>query len=798
MRTRNTALFVESMTDDPVWATLKGYPTYGHLYTAARIRRRQSLEANGKTRDQIQKALDVFDWAYNRFTEAGEIFLEDHIDDRILNRAISDRVLQRTLRRLTKKSHDEVRSILRCHVRPVALEIARTGGTFASLGETLAAHMKIRRMTIDALAAEVGMQESTLRAWITKDVPPTTARNLQRLAGIERVLQVSPGTLMRLVKGPRPIHAAPADDTFMSLGDALQHSMDLHGWTMETLARAAGMKATTLRTWLKKDCRPRREETVAQLNRIEAILQLAPGTLMQFTDGVQRYMAASAEDFGLSAGVWTIISGHFPDDFDARGRTEQQEIVDWALKWIWKIPRDEDDTGGDRSAYRCQFRGVKFHAGTRDGLFYAPDGLQREYEALVAFKTVYPAPVDKRRGMMWREGTIEARTSAISTFFGAVARAVPEMPTEMMSFLSAGDADLVRKALGFIVDRRGHPTPTIITVVHALIALFNPEDGFVIQHREIFLDRYPRLPEGEALAHFCRETVAMLYRECDAWQDKITAGRSSFRAVDPVLRSDHPLDAYHAIVEEIDARTPPRTTQELEWARCIRRSTLIHFLEILPLRRKDACHLELLTSGETPPSFAELARRNRGIIYFAKGQWRFRQPKSVFKNHGSPATSDIDVALVNWRGFYDRMDQYLEARTLLLRGGPDHNQFFTKDNSQANSQPERPMGPVEFASAFSSIIRSYGVYNPYTGTGAIIGLGVHRPQSVRHVVATHLAKVVDYDAAAARLFDTQRRVMETYADYQAVEKFEDADAGYGEAYDDPLVPRRRQRRIKAV
>ena len=107
------------------------------------------------------------------------------------------------------------------------------------------------------------------------------------------------------------------------------------------------------------------------------------------------------------------------------------------------------------------------------------------------------------------------------------------------------------------------------------------------------------------------------------------------------------------------------------------------------------------------------------------------------------------------------------------------------------------MGPIDFGSAFTDVIRRYGVYNPYTGTGAIIGLGVHRPQSVRHVVATHLSKVVDYDAAAARLFDTQRRVMETYADYQAVEKFEDADAGYGEAYDDPLVPRRRQRRVRA-
>jgi hypothetical protein len=290
----------------------------------------------------------------------------------------------------------------------------------------------------------------------------------------------------------------------------------------------------------------------------------------------------------------------------------------------------------------------------------------------------------------------------------------------------------------------------------------------------------------------------MLYKECDAWQDKITAGRSSFRAVDPVLRSDYPLDAYHAIVDEIDARTPPRSTQELEWARCLRRSTVIHLLEVLPLRRKDACAMGLHLSSETPPSFAELTRRNQGVIYFSQGLWRFRQPKAVFKNHGSPATSDIDVILANWRDLYDRFDRYLEARSLLLRRGPDHGQFIVKDLSQGNSQPERPMGPVEFGSLFTDIIRNYGVHNPYTGTGAIVGLGVHRPQSVRHVVATHLAKVVDYGAAAARLFDTLERVMATYADYQAAEKFQDADAGYSETFDDPDMPRRRQRRLRVV
>jgi hypothetical protein len=41
-------------------------------------------------------------------------------------------------------------------------------------------------------------------------------------------------------------------------------------------------------------------------------------------------------------------------------------------------------------------------------------------------------------------------------------------------------------------------------------------------------------------------------------------------------------------------------------------------------------------------------------------------------------------------------------------------------------------------------------------------------------------------------------VMATYADYQAAEKFQDADAAHSETFDDPDMPRRRQRRVRAM
>jgi hypothetical protein len=488
-----------------------------------------------------------------------------------------------------------------------------------------------------------------------------------------------------------------------------------------------------------------------------------------------------------------MVRAHLPDDFDARPSEEQDDIVQWVMDTIWRAPRDDDDLGGKRDTYRCQFRPATSRP-DGDRVFRAPAPLQAEYDALVSFKTAHPPPVGTTRGAEWRLGTVEARTAFFATFFGALRRVEPDMPAEMMSFLNAGDENLVRRVIEFIVDRRGHPTPTIVGMLDALIALFNCDDGFVLQYRHLFVGRFTNLPAGPDYREFCHQTIRMLYRERDVWKTRMTAGRSSFLAIDTILREDRPLDAYHAIVEQVDLRTPSRATQELEWARCLRRSTLVHFLEVLPLRRKDASALLLPEPGREPPSFAALARRRAGALYYKKGQWRFRQPKSVFKNHGGPAVSDVDVALVNWRDFYGRIESYLEARPVLLNRGTDFGQFFVKDNTQSKSDATTPLSAAELSDVFVDVIRKYGIYNPFTGSGAIAGLRVHRIQSVRHVVATHLAKLIGYDAAAARLFDSEDIVRETYANYTAEEKFEDADAGYSEEYDDPVYPRRRLRK----
>ena len=64
------------------------------------------------------------------------------------------------------------------------------------------------------------------------------------------------------------------------------------------------------------------------------------------------------------------------------------------------------------------------------------------------------------------------------------------------------------------------------------------------------------------------------------------------------------------------------------------------------------------------------------------------------------------------------------------------------------------------------MITKYGIYNPYTGRGAIRDLKPHGPHSVRHIMATHaVKKTYSYAAAASLLLDTEETIREAYAQF---------------------------------
>ena len=68
-------------------------------------------------------------------------------------------------------------------------------------------------------------------------------------------------------------------------------------------------------------------------------------------------------------------------------------------------------------------------------------------------------------------------------------------------------------------------------------------------------------------------------------------------------------------------------------------------------------------------------------------------------------------------------------------------------------------------------IQRYGVYNPYTGRGAIKGLLPHGPHNVRDVLATHILKQTgSYEQASYAIQDTPEMVSKHYGRFLPQDK----------------------------
>lgn len=73
--------------------------------------------------------------------------------------------------------------------------------------------------------------------------------------------------------------------------------------------------------------------------------------------------------------------------------------------------------------------------------------------------------------------------------------------------------------------------------------------------------------------------------------------------------------------------------------------------------------------------------------------------------------------------------------------------------------------------AWRLTIQRYGIYNPYTGRGAIKGLLPHGPHNVRDVLATHILKQTgSYEQASYAIQDTADMVAKHYGRFLPQDK----------------------------
>jgi hypothetical protein len=156
----------------------------------------------------------------------------------------------------------------------------------------------------------------------------------------------------------------------------------------------------------------------------------------------------------------------------------------------------------------------------------------------------------------------------------------------------------------------------------------------------------------------------------------------------------------------------------------------------------------------------------------AHRSWEVFVPAVAFKNGHSSFFNGRPFRLVlpDIAGLYAEIEAYVEThRPRLVGRAPDPGVFFVKTTKSSSEQLAYDQNT--FYEAWRWIIQRYGIFNPYTGRGAIPGLLPHGPHSVRDILATHILKQTgSYEQASYAIQDTPETVAQHYGRFLPQDK----------------------------
>ena len=250
--------------------------------------------------------------------------------------------------------------------------------------------------------------------------------------------------------------------------------------------------------------------------------------------------------------------------------------------------------------------------------------------------------------------------------------------------------------------------------------------------------------------------------------------RDPFEPILPVLEADSPIGEYRKIAEEIARLMPDERRYPRAAAESVRSILLIRLGLHLGLRQKNLRQLLLCPRGHTPTSERRLTDLKRGELRWSErsGKWEVFIPAVAFKNAHSSFFRRQPISAAPARSRWPlrhagrlHLAPPREAPGWSRRPGT----FFVKTVKASSS--EAAYNQTTFYEAWRLTIQRYGVFNPYTGRGAIPNLLPHGPHNVRDVLATHVLKQTgSFEQASYAIQDTPDVVAKHYGRFLAQDK----------------------------
>lgn len=250
--------------------------------------------------------------------------------------------------------------------------------------------------------------------------------------------------------------------------------------------------------------------------------------------------------------------------------------------------------------------------------------------------------------------------------------------------------------------------------------------------------------------------------------------RDPFEPILPILEADSPVGEYRKITEEILRLMPDERHYPIAKAEAVRAFLMLRLGLHLGLRQRNLRELRLCPRGQAPAVERILVDSRCGELSWNEREqgWQVFVPPAAFKNANSSffGSKPYRLILPDLGDLYLYIGEYIERhRMRLLHGATDPKTFFVKTVKASSREPAYDQNT--FYEAWRLAIQRYGIFNPYTGRGAIKGLLPHGPHNIRDVLATHmLKKTGSYEQASYAIQDTPDVVAKHYGRFLPQDK----------------------------
>ena len=598
---------------------------------------------------------------------------------------------------------------------------------------------------------------------------------------------------------------------------ALDLHMRRHGDTCAGLLRAVmkrgdNLNYKTVVDWRRGTKSPRAIESLKILDRIEKRYRLPIGYFKAKLPHPAR-SAVGHRVANVGAAERRRIAWHLPDDYNSRCAAEKEEILVWVRKVIVTGSTEyrQFQANAIRQRYAVRFSSLAdcrdwskkndSNSEVNDGdsidsdkncstrVIEAPAHLAAEMADLLKFKTSTLTAVGLQRVGVWGEATVRQKIEHLGLMFGALVASPKSavrgfgIPLQNLTFGLLIFPSVWDWYLNWRERRRGFYTAWEVDMLRVALALTRDDTGWLRQHPQLATSLVP--VKGLVTQRDVAVVRADWNAACGAFHRHATSRvkeiqrvarvhRDSFEPILPILEAESPLAEYRKITDEILRLMPDEARFPIAAAEAVRSYLLLRIGMHTGLRQRNLRQLLLCPRGETGRSERSLADLRCGELRWADRDngWEVFIPSIAFKNANSSyfGNKPFRLRLPDLGGLYQFIDNYIgHHRRVLLRNAVDPGTFFIK--TMKSSSKGAAYDQNTFYEAWRLTIQRYGIFNPYTGRGAIKGLLPHGPHNIRDVLATHILKRTgSYEQASYAIQDTPDMVAKHYGRFLPQDK----------------------------